>query len=191
MSVSFTLHTAQTAPEASRPVLEGAAKAFGFVPNLHAVLAEAPAALEGYSALWDVFARSSLSPAEQQVVYLSANYENACRYCMAGHSVLAKLAGLPAQAIEAVREGRPIEDAKLEALHRFTALVVRERGWVPEAEVEAFLAAGYGRQQLLEVVLGVAVKTLSNYTNHLAETPLDPFMAGTAWEHPAKRRTAA
>ena len=191
MSVSFTLHTTQTAPEASRPVLEETAKAFGFVPNLHAILAPAPAALEGYAAIWEIFARSSLSPAEQQVVYLTANYENACGYCMAGHSVLARHAGVPAQAVEAIREGRPIEDAKLEALRHFTSLVVAGRGWVSAAETEAFLAARYGRAQILEVILGVAVKTISNYTNHLAGTPLDPFMADTVWEHPAKRRQAA
>lgn len=191
MSVSFTLHTPASAPEPSRPVLEATAKAFGFKPNLHAVLAEAPAALAGYAALWDAFAGSSLSPAEQQVVYLTANYENECRYCMAGHSVLARQAGVPAQAVAAIRDGAPIEDARLEALHRFTTAEVTERGWVPEAQVEAFQAAGYSRQQVLEVILGVAVKTISNYTNHIADTPLDPFMAGTVWQPPTKRDQAA
>lgn len=191
MSVSFTLHTSASAPEASQPVLEATAKSFGFVPNLHAVLADAPAALAGYAALWEIFAGSSLSPAEQQVVYLTANYENECRYCMAGHSVLAQHAGVPAQALAAIRDGGPIEDARLEALHRFTTAMVANRGWVPEAEVEAFLTAGFSRQQVLEVILGVAVKTISNYTNHIAETPLDAFMAGTTWQHPAKRQQAA
>ena len=190
MTSRFTLHEKATAPDASRPFLEGAEKSFGFVPNLMKVLAEAPAALEGYMTLWGIFDKTSLSPAERQVIYLASIYENECRYCMAGHSVLGKMAGVPADAIAAIREGRPIADPRLEALRRFTAAVVRQRGMVAEAEVEAFLAAGYARQQVLEVVLGVAVKVISNYTNHLAETPLDPFMKDTVWTPPAERRAA-
>lgn len=186
----FTIHTPATAPEAARPTLEGATKAFGFLPNLHAILAEAPAALEGYGALWAIFEKSSFTPAERQVVYLTANFENECRYCMAGHSVLGKMAGLPDAAITALRDGSEIPDAKLEALHAFTTAVVRNRGFVDDALVEAFLAAGYGRQQILEVILGVAVKTISNYTNHIADTPLDAFMKDTVWTPPAARKTA-
>lgn len=184
---TFTLHEIETAPEAAKPLLEAARKSFGMVPNLHRVLAEAPAALEAYGTLWGLFDRSSFTPAERQVIYLTSNFENECRYCMAGHTVLAKAAGVPAEAIEALREGKPLADAKLEALHAFTRTVVVNRGWVPQEGLEAFLAAGYTRQQVLEVILGVAVKVISNYTNHLAETPLDPFMKDTVWAPPASR----
>jgi AhpD family alkylhydroperoxidase len=187
----FPIHTAATAPDASRPILEGVQKAWNFTPNLHAVLAEAPAALEGYSTLFGIFDKTSFSPAERQVVYLTANYENECEYCMAGHSVLGRMAGLPPEVIEALREGGIAPDARLEALHRFTGLVVRERGHVAPAEVDAFIAVGFTRQQVLEVVLGVAVKTMSNYTNHLAHTPNDAFMANTAWVAPSRRARAA
>lgn len=187
----FTLHTIETAPEASRPLLEAVKKKWGAVPNLQAILAEAPAALEGYSALWSVFDTTSFTPAERQVVYLTANFENVCRYCMAGHSVLGKMAGLAPEAITALRDGAPLADARLEALRRFTTSVVRNRGFVSEADLEAFYAAGYGRSQVLEVVLGVAVKTISNYANHIAETPLDPFMKDTVWTPPSERSKAA
>lgn len=180
----FPLHEIETAPAGSRPILEATKAAWGMVPNLHRVLAEAPAALEGYATLWTIFDKSSLTPVERQVVYLAAIYENECRYCMAGHSVVATGAGVPAAAIEAVRAGRPIPDERLEALRAFAAKVTAQRGRVPEAEVEAFLAAGFTRAQVLEIVLGVAVKTISNYVNHLAETPLDGFMKDTAWEKP-------
>ncbi len=186
----FTIHKLETAPEASRPILEGATKAFGFLPNLHAILAEAPAALEGYGALWAIFEKTSFTPAERQVVYLSANFENECRYCMAGHSVLGKMAGLPDAAIAALRAGTAIADTKLEALHAFTTAVVRKRGNADTADVNAFLAAGYGRQQILEVILGVAVKTISNYSNHIADTPLDGFMKDTVWTPPSERKSA-
>ncbi|WP_256936082.1 carboxymuconolactone decarboxylase family protein [Caballeronia sordidicola] len=86
--------------------------------------------------------------------------------------------------IEALRAGVPLPNAKLEALHRFTTLVVRDRGFVPEVDIVAFLAAGYTRQNVLEVVLGVAAKVMSNYTNHLAHTPLDIFMKGNEWTKP-------
>lgn len=188
---NFPLHEIETAPEGSQAILAATKKGWGMVPNLHKVLAEAPAALEGYAALWGIFETSSFSPAERQVIYLTSNYENECRYCMAGHSVLARGAGVPADAIEALREGGTIADAKLEALRAFTSKVVVNRGWVSEADVNAFLAAGYGRQQVLEVILGVAVKVISNYTNHLAETPLDGFMKDTVWTHPSRRGAAA
>jgi AhpD family alkylhydroperoxidase len=118
----FKLHDVSSAPEASRPTLGAIEKAWGFVPNLHRVLAEAPAALEGYATLFGIFDKTSFSPAERQVVYLTANYENECQYCMAGHSVLAKMAHLPEQAIQALRDGRPIEDKKLEAPQSSTSL---------------------------------------------------------------------
>lgn len=182
----LTLHEPATAPDASRPFLAEAEKGFGMVPNLMKVLAESPAALEGYMTLWAIFEKSSFSPAERQVVYLTAIYENDCHYCMAGHSVLAKMANVPADAIAAIRDGRPIADARLEALHRFTGAIVRQRGFVAETAVDAFLAAGFTRAQVLEVILGTAVKVISNYTNHIAETPLDDFMKDTVWQ-PAKR----
>jgi len=86
-----------------------------------------------------------------------------------------------------VRGGKPIADAKLEALHSFTAKVVRNRGFVPDDGVDAFLAAGYTKRNVLEVVLGVGTKTLSNYTNHIVHTQLDPFMKGAEWSKPASR----
>ncbi|WP_414440176.1 carboxymuconolactone decarboxylase family protein [Burkholderia sp. 22PA0106] len=182
---TFQAHTIDTAPAASKPLLEGAKQAFGFVPNLQSHMAESPELLAGYSALWDLFGKSTLTPHEQQVVYLTANFENDCHYCMAGHSTLAKMIGMAPETIAALRAGTPLPDPKLEALHRLTTIVVRERGFVPEADVAAFLAAGYTRRNVLEVVLGVATKVMSNYTNHLVHTEYDAFMKGNEWTKPA------
>ena len=184
-SKHFPVHTIDSAPEGSKAMLSGSEAAYGAVPNLHAILAESPAALAAYRQLWDLMGRASFTPAEAQVIYLTSNFENECRYCMAGHTVLARHAGLAEDAIQAIRDGCPIGDARLEALRRFTGLVVTHRGWVGEDETERFLAAGYTRAQVLEVVVGVATKVISNYTNHLADTPLDPFMADTVWAPPA------
>jgi AhpD family alkylhydroperoxidase len=180
----FTTYTHETAPEAAKPVLDDVKKAFGFVPNLQANMAESPELLAGYTALWDLFAKSSLTPHEQQVVYLTANFEHDCHYCMAGHTTLAKMMKMDPGVLAALRAGTALPDARLEALHRFATLVVRERGFVSETDVDTFLAAGYTRRNVLEVVLGVATKVMSNYTNHLVDTQLDRFMAGNEWTKP-------
>lgn len=171
-ALAFVRHTRETAPAASAPILDGVKAAFGFVPNLQATMAESPELLAGYSTLWDLFGKSSLTQAEQQVVYMTANFEHDCRYCMAGHTTLARMQHISEPVIAA------LPDTRLEALHAFATAVVRERGFVPDAAVQAFLDAGYKRRNVLEVVLGVATKVMSNYTNHLAGTPNDSFMKG-------------
>lgn len=185
MTTRFAVHTSQTAPAAAAPVLDNLKKAWGFVPNLHAVMAESPALLAGYNALWDLFTtQSSFTPAEQQVVMMTANGFHGCEYCMSGHTGLAKMQGVPAEVIRALRDQVPIADAKLATLQRFTRSVIENRGWVDPSEVDAFIAGGYTKAQALEVILGVATKVLSNYTNHLADTPLDAFMKGNEWKRP-------
>ncbi len=115
---------------------------------------------------------------------MTANYENECHYCMAGHSTLAKMQKMDPAVIAALRNGTELPDAKLEALHRFATLIVRNRGFVSDEEVDAFIAAGYTRRNVLEVVLGAATKLMSNYTNHIVHTPLDSFMHGNEWIKP-------
>ena len=150
---TFPSYMIETAPAASKPALEDAKKTFGFVPNLQSRMAESPEILAGYSALWDLFARSTLTPHEQQVVYLTSNFENNCHYSMAGHSALARMIKMDPAVIAALRAGAPLPYPKHEALHRFTTIVVRERGFATDADVEAFLAAGFTRQNVLEVIL--------------------------------------
>ena len=191
MTIAFTRYTADTAPAAAQPILAGVKAAFGFVPNLQATMAESPELLAGYSALWDLFGKTSLTTTEQQIVYMTANFENACHYCMAGHTTLSKMQKIDDAVIAALRTGTAIPDAKLEALHRFATAVVANRGFVDDAGVQAFLDAGYTLQNVLEVVLGIATKVMSNYTNHLTGTPLDAFMKGNEWAKPAKVSAAA
>lgn len=187
----FDAYTVDTAPADSKPLIEGTKAAFGFVPNLQSFMAESPELLAGYSALWDLFSKSTLTPHEQQVVYLSSNFENDCHYCMAGHSTLAKMIKMDPAVIAALRAGTELPDAKLEALHRFTTIVVRERGFVTDAQVDAFLAAGYTRRNVFEVILGVATKVMSNYTNHIVHTPYDAFMKGNEWTKPQAAAAAS
>lgn len=188
---SFVLHDTTTAPAASAAILDGTQKAWGFIPNLHRVLAESPAALEAYGALWGIAEKTGFSAIERNVAYLAIIFENGCRYCMAGHTNLSKMAHVPNDHITAIREGRPLGDAKLEALRHFAALVTRNRGVVADAEVAAFKAAGYGNAAVLDVLVLAATKLISNYTNHLVDTPLDAFMKGAEWTPPARAAAVA
>lgn len=177
----FPVHTIESAPAGSQPLLTAAKSNFGFVPNLLGMLSEAPAALEGYLGIAGAFQKSSLTPVEQQVVLLTVSVTNRCHYCVAAHTAIAWGAKVPGEVIEALRDGRPIPDARLEALRRFTETVVQSRGWAADGLAD-FYAAGFSRAQVLEVVTGVAQKTLSNYANHLAKTPVDAAFAKAAWD---------
>ncbi len=178
---TFLVHTPESAPEQSRAHLDAAQTKFGMVPNLLGILATAPAALGSYLAVTGELEGSSLTPVEQQVVLIATSVENRCEYCVSVHSALANMVKMPAQTLEALRAGSDPEDPRLGALARFTRHVVEERGWVDAAEIEAFLSAGFGEQQVLEVVTGVALKTISNYMNHIADTPLDAAFEPLRW----------
>ena len=181
MQSLFPYHDTASAPQDAVAALTEAERQFGMLPNLMRKMATAPALLKGYLALGELFEQTSFSPAEQQVVLLSVSRENRCGYCMGAHSVLADMADVPKAVTDALRAGKPLPDPRLEALRRFTTAVVEARGWVDEPEVAAFQEAGYDVQQVLEVVLGVGMKTLSNYTNHIAGTELDAPFQHRAW----------
>lgn len=178
----FTIHTIESVPPEARATLEAARKKYGFLPNLLGELAAAPSALKGYVTLSELLSQSSLGPIEQQIVLIAASLENGCNYCVAAHTAGLKMSGFAGDQIDALRSGRPLADRKLEALRAFTRAVVERRGLVTDAEIQHFLAAGYAREQVLDVLLGVAMKTLSNYTNHIVRTPLDPQLQPFEWE---------
>jgi uncharacterized peroxidase-related enzyme len=177
----FDVHSHESAPSGSKPLLQGVEQAFGFVPNISAVLAESPATLKAYLTMSKIFDESSFTPAERQVVILAINEYNECHYCVAAHSVIAQMHGVDPKAVDAIRDGNSIDDARLEALRDFTNKVVDTRGWVEEGDIEAFLQAGFDKAQVLEVILGVGLKTISNYANHIADTPLDEAFTHRAW----------
>jgi uncharacterized peroxidase-related enzyme len=181
----FTVHSRETAPEKSKPIFDEIEKTWGMVPNVLKVMAESPALMKGCWALEMIFGtESGFARIEQEVITMSTNVENDCRYCVAAHTTAARMEKLPGDVIGALRDGTPIADPKLEALRRFAVTMVRMRGWPTEEEVTAFLAAGYTKAQALEVVLGVGLKVLTNYTNHIAHTPLDPEYEDERWEPP-------
>lgn len=177
----FTVHDVSSAPEAAKPLLENSQKNFGFIPNLHGVLAESPETLKAYGLLTDLFGQTSLSAEERNVVWLAVNVEHECRYCVPAHSAIAKMQGVSAETVTALRDASPLDDPRLEALRAFALQVVRQRGDVSGGDVATFLEAGFTKRNVLDVILGIAHKTISNYANHIAETPSDPAFAGEAW----------
>jgi len=175
-------HTVDTAPEKARAGLEAVERRLGFVPNMMAVLAESPAALEAYQTIQQNFAATSLGAAEQQFVALVVSVTNGCDYCVPVYSGFALKAGVPGDVVNAVRDGTAIGDARLAALRAFTQSMVEQRGRVAEADVAAFLDAGFTKAQVLEVIVGAAFKLISNYTNHIAHIPLDEAFQPMKWE---------
>lgn len=189
----FELHNETNAPEGSRAALAETKQGWGFIPKLHAILAESPVALKGYAALFGLVGQSTLTPAEQQVVYQAINVFHGCEYCTAGHTFLSRNAGVPEDAIQALRNQTEIADARLQALRAFAELVAETRGFSGDDAVDAFIAAGFTRANVLEVVTIIATKVISNYTNHLTHTPLEDFMTDPAlrWIDPEGRTQRA
>lgn len=190
--MKFEFHTIESAPEAVKPDLEAAQKAYGTVPNLYRGFATNPATLKIYLGFNELLQQhGTLSPVEQQVVYITASAENGCTYCVGAHSVLADMAKIPEQTLTELREQTALSDSKLNALRNLTLSVMEHRGWVPEKDLSDFEQAGYNESNVLEVITIIAQKTISNYFNHMAQTPLDDMFAGRAWEASGSQRKTA
>ena len=185
--MNFPLLDESNAPEASLEWLQKARENFGMIPNVEKVMALSPQALAGYTFMWDLFETTSLSPIERQVVYLTANYENECNYCVPWHSILAEKVGIEPADLEALRSGAVLSDPKLEALQVFTRSMIANRGKLSEAQLQQFFDAGYTDKQALEVIVGLAIKLISNYTNSIAGTPLDREAEALRWSKPLVR----
>lgn len=178
----FPVLTLDNAPSASKDLLNQTQVNFGFIPNLIAVMATSPAVTEAYLSIAGIFAKSNLSSTEQQIVLLTVSHYHECCYCMAAHTAIAGMQKVDSDVVQSLRSNQPIADPKLEALRQFTWLLIDKRGWASEDEIQTFLNAGYDQVHVLDILVGVAQKTLSNFTNHLAKTPLDDAFAEVAWE---------
>ncbi len=173
-----------TAPESVKEILAEQKNNFGFLPNMYTAMATAPALLKMYLNGYKLFRQeATFTPVEQEVIFITISRENGCDYCVGAHSMIAeKMSGVPSQITDSLRNWLPVEDKKLQALHDFVVVMLNKRGAPARMEVEDFLAAGYTEQQVLEVIVAIAVKTLSNYNNHLFHTELDEVFADYRWE---------
>lgn len=178
----FKRHNLDTAPEGSQNILENVKDEYGFIPNIMGEFAEAPQALRAYTRLDEIFSDTSFNPVEQEIIKLSASVANGCEYCVAVHSTVAEQKQMPKEIVNRIRDNETLSDDRYEALRRFTDRIVRKRGRIAEDHLQDFLDAGFSRRQVLELLVGVSMKTLSNYTNHIAETPLDERFSAKKWE---------
>lgn len=172
----LTVNTLETAPEKAKERMEMVQKANGFIPNLIGVLANSPQALEMYQEVGKINSRTSLTPEEIEVVQITAAAHNGCDFCVAGHTKIGTLKlKMPENVLNALRARTTIEDnAKYQALAQFTMQLIDKRGKVSDEELAAVKAAGYSEQNILDVVLGVALATLCNYANNVAKNDINP-----------------
>ena len=179
---TFKVHSIETAPEASKPMLEASIKGFGMLPNLHAVMAESPALLEAYQTIHQTFStKTAFDKDELTVIWQTINVENECHYCVPAHTGVAHMMKVDPAITEALRNSTKMPNEKLQALHDMTLAIVRERGHLTENQKQTFFNAGYGTRHLLEIFIGYAQKIMSNYTNHVAETEVDAPFQKFAW----------
>ena len=178
---NFKSHTLETAPEKSKAALEGAVKQMGVIPGLYAVMAESPETFKAYQELHQLFTATSFDAEELTVVWQTINVEHECHYCVPAHTGIAHSMNVDPAITEALRNQTAMPTEKLQALHDFTLAMVRERGNVSSEQMNTFFAAGYGQKQVLEVILGLSQKVISNYVNHVAKTPVDPMFEQFTW----------
>lgn len=179
--MQFKIHSTTTAPEASRATLAQIEKKYGFVPNFFGVLAESPASLQAYLDVGESIQHGVLTPIERQVVALTISVTTDCAYCVADHSTLAQMAGMPEQVLQELRDQKPLTDGKLNALRSLVLSILYHRGWVPATDLDQYERVGYTGRHILEVITLLALKIMSNYVNHVAKTPLDPQFTPHAW----------
>ncbi len=178
---TLKIHNIESAPERSKTFLEKSLKTNGIIPGLHGVLAGAPEVLEAYQTLHKLFTQTSFDKEELTVVWQTINVEHECQYCVPAHTGIANMMKVDASITEALRNRTDLPTEKLQVLHDFTLKVVRNRGQVTQEDLNTFYGAGYEERQVLEIILGLSQKVISNYTNHIANTPVDAPFQKFAW----------
>lgn len=178
----FTKHSIESAPKKSKEILAYEEKKYGMLPNLFRYMAGAPAALEGYTSLFKIFGKTSFSEGEQHLILLAISVVNKCAYCTAAHTRAAKANGIPSSVLNAVRKQKPLEDNRLNALMKMAQKLTVTRGNVEANDLEEFYNAGFSPENVMEVIVGISLKTMSNYINHVTENvindALEPFAVG-------------
>ncbi len=178
----LTYYDETTAPEASKPPLAKSKAANGMIPGMHAVMAEAPGLLEAYQRACELFMNSSFDKDERTMVWQTVNFENGCLYCVPAHTGIAKRMGVDDAITNALRDRTILPNARPEALRDFTLRLMGDHGNVPDDAVQAFLDVGFTKRNILDLILGYSRKVMSNYTNHLAKTPVDTPFQKFEWQ---------
>lgn len=182
---TYPIHGIDTAPDNSKPLLQGLQQNLGLIPNLAAAMAESPELLKGFLTVREIYHEGTFTPVEIEVLSLTAAFENNCAWCMTFHTRMARTKGVSEESVAALREGRSPVEPRLAALSDLAREMVRGRGEVGGTVLERFYDAGYTRAQALEVVLGMGFSLMANYAGHLTDAPLDEPLKPHAWERPS------
>ena len=174
------IHTVESAPPASQPLLQGLREQVGFLPNLAASMAESPALLQAFLSLRTIAASGQLDAVAREVVAIAVATETRCTYCVAAHSTFALKQGAAAAEVAAVRSGRPLADPRLDALARFARAVVRRQKDVPERARELG-EHGLGPTQVLDVLAAITVPLVAGLAHQLTAAPLEPLFQPQEW----------
>jgi alkylhydroperoxidase family enzyme len=178
---TFPLHTIESAPERSRPALQQLQAAFGMIPNLIGKMATSPVLIDSLVGLFGKVHGGSFTEAQVQIVLLTDAVTNASAWAVAFHTALALKEGIDPADVQAIREGRPPKDSKLAALSALARTMIEKRGRLDDEDIDRFLAAGFGKDHLLEVIAAVAASTITNYTGSITRPPLDAPFEEHAW----------
>ncbi len=180
---SFQEITIEEAEANAKPILEKAKQRIGYIPNIYGMMANSAGLLGSYISGDNNFRENALfSSSEKEIIYLTISKENSCRYCVAVHSTLSDtMSKVPRDVTNAIRDGSEVPDIKYEVLVNFTRVMVVSRGRPTTQEINNFLSVGYTEHHILEIILAIAVKTMTNYSNHLFKTPVDKVFQGREW----------
>jgi uncharacterized peroxidase-related enzyme len=181
MMTEFSIHTIESSPQGSKPILEQLEKQVGFVPNLAATMAESPFLLEAFTTLRAIYGRGSFTPIEREAIALAVSFDNNCTYCMAAHSTFAKMNEIPEDDLSMLRAGKSPSTPRLQAVSDLARQVVRSKGHLSAEDIRVFLRAGFTQAQLLEVLVGISMTAIANYTHNIAKTPIDEVFQVQSW----------
>jgi alkylhydroperoxidase family enzyme len=179
---TYPIHTMASAPENSKPGLEQLQQAFGVVPNIAAAIANSPKLINSLVGVFQQVHSSSLTEQEIQIVLLTDAVANASRYAVAFHTTLGLQQGVSPEEIGAVRERRAPADRRFAALSTLAKTLIEKRGHLSEQELDSFMAAGFSKEQVLEVIAIVAASTITNYAGTITNPPLEDSFRQYAWQ---------
>lgn len=179
---NYPVHTVASAPEKSKPALEQLQDAFGLLPNLPAVIANSPKLINSLVSLFQQVHSPGLTEAENQIVLLTDAVTNASQYAVAFHTALALQQGISSEEVGAIRDRRLPLDKRYAALSNLARTLIEKRGHLSEQELDSFIAAGFTKEQIFEVVAIVAASTITNYAGTIANPPLEDSFRQHVWQ---------
>jgi len=185
MKNGYEIYNMNTASDEAKPVLEEVQSHYQFIPNALGAMVESPEAVQSYLKLDELAGRNSLTNEQRHVAFLTISREFDCQYCVAAHTAFAQMGKIDGDIIQRLREGNFLADSKLEALQEFVSKLVRTNGQLKEDDVANFLAHGYSRRNILEIITMVANKLIAVFANRIMGTDLDEALQPAKWSRVA------